>query len=177
MGIELGSSTQQHDPCWELGFHFEKLTFFLDFLKNNKIISCLSFLIVISLIGRIDHKEPDVITVADHGTFDSPEASVERKVSSPDEFEGIPLTADLDLWRNECQPQDGVIYLKKHKTASTTFKEIIDKWLRIIGARKKVEPPMIGPQSGCFPAKFNEKCWANNQRHSPVLGTAAQLAA
>ncbi|CBY31914.1 unnamed protein product [Oikopleura dioica] len=142
---------------------------FSDFLKNNKIISGLSILIVVSLIGRINNKEKDVINVADQGKFDSSEARDEKKVSIVNEFEGIPLTADLDLWKNECQPQDGLIYLKKHKTASTTFKDIAEKWLRIIGAKKKVEPPMIGPQSGCFPAKFNEKCWGNNQRQNPVL--------
>ena len=96
-------------------------------------------------------------------------------MSNLDEFDGIPLTANLDLWKNECQPQDGLIYMKKHKTASTTFKAIVEKWLRIIGAKNKVEPPMIGPQSGCFPAKFNEKCWGNNQRQEPVIGKVAQL--
>ena len=135
----------------------------------------MSFLILISLIGRTHNKEQYVITVADLGTFGAPDASVEKKVSILDEFDGIPLTANLDIWTNECQPQDGLIYMKKHKTASTTFRGIVEKWLRIIGAKKKAEPPMIGPQSGCFPAKFNEKCWGNNQRQEPVLGKVAQL--
>jgi hypothetical protein len=140
------------------------------------IISGLSILIVINSIRIANDKEQDVVMGYYHGKIVAAEFqnNVETKISSRDNFEGIPLTADLDLWRNVCQPQDGLIFLKKHKTASTTFRSIVAKWLRMLGTETRFEPTMIGPQSGCFPAKFNEKCWGSNQRHSPVLGTAGQ---
>ncbi|CAG5112934.1 Oidioi.mRNA.OKI2018_I69.chr2.g7097.t1.cds [Oikopleura dioica] len=125
-------------------------------LRNHKIIISLVFLIIISLIGRASREPPS-------------ETTENRKSALYHEFKGIPLTADLDLWKNECQPQDGIIFLKKHKTASTTFKDIVDKWLHIIGAFSKMEKPQMGVQGGCFPAKFNELCWGNSKRNDPVL--------
>ena len=97
----------------------------------------------------------------------------DKKDSSVAFFEGIPLTADLDLWRKTCQPQDGLVFLKKHKTASTTMQYIVDKWLRSIGAKEKRERPQMFPQGGCFPAKFNALCWGGSKRNDPVLGKQA----
>ena len=70
------------------------------------------------------------------------------------------------LWRSECSPQDGVIFLRKHKSASSTLKAMTEKYLFSIGV--KSELPIAGPQGGCFPAKFDERCWAGSKRSEPV---------
>jgi len=33
-----------------------------------------------------------------------------------------------------------------------------------------IEPQMIGPQGGCYPAKFNEKCWPAAGHIQPIQG-------
>ena len=70
------------------------------------------------------------------------------------------------LWRSECSPQDGVVFLRKHKSASSTLKAMTEKYLFSIGVES--EPPIAGPLGGCFPAKFDERCWAGSKRNEPV---------
>lgn len=70
------------------------------------------------------------------------------------------------LWRSECSPQDGVVFLRKHKSASTTLKAMTEKYLFSIGVES--EPPIAGPLGGCFPAEFDERCWAGSKRNEPI---------
>ena len=42
-----------------------------------------------------------------------------------------------------------------------------EKFLESIGVES--EEPFSGPLGGCFPAKFDERCWAGSMRNEPVL--------
>ena len=56
-----------------------------------------------------------------------------------------------------CQTPKSYIFLKKHKVGSTTLKEVFGRFERYVGIQG--EPPLIGPQGGCYPARINEDCW------------------
>ena len=64
-------------------------------------------------------------------------------------------------FNQECSEPPAYIFLKKHKTASTTFRQLMSHYSKYKGLVG--ESQMMGPQGGCYPARFNEKCW-------PALG-------
>ena len=35
-----------------------------------------------------------------------------------------------------------------------------------------IEPDMIGPQGGCYPARFNPQCWPTSGHLNPIQGLA-----
>jgi len=37
------------------------------------------------------------------------------------------------------------------------------------------EPQLIGPQGGCYPAKFHERCWPAHGRNDPIQGVVTQI--
>jgi len=32
------------------------------------------------------------------------------------------------------------------------------------------EPQLIGPQGGCYPARFSERCWPSEGHRTPIEG-------
>ena len=34
----------------------------------------------------------------------------------------------------------------------------------------QIEPQLIGPQGGCYPARINERCWPKNGHIDPIQG-------
>ncbi|CAG5112986.1 Oidioi.mRNA.OKI2018_I69.chr2.g7138.t1.cds [Oikopleura dioica] len=70
---------------------------------------------------------------------------------------------------NCAAPPTGMIFLKKHKTASTTFRHMLTKYARFKGLPSVGEPQLIGPQGGCYPARFDERCWPATGHMSPIV--------
>jgi hypothetical protein len=68
------------------------------------------------------------------------------------------------FWSKKCVKPEGYVFLKKHKTASTTFKSIlvnVSKNLTLDGEHR-----WLGPQGGCYPAPFGPTCWPYSEKGS-----------
>ena len=39
----------------------------------------------------------------------------------------------------------------------------------------QIEPQLIGPQGGCYPARINERCWPKNGHLDPIQGKSQIL--
>ena len=76
--------------------------------------------------------------------------------------------AEISKWSKKCEAPPGIIFLKKHKTASTTFRAMSQNVYKYHGLQ--IEPQLIGPQGGCYPAKINEKCWPKSGHLDPIQG-------
>ena len=71
---------------------------------------------------------------------------------------------------DKCILPTGLIFLKKHKTASTTFRAMTGRFNRYAGLT--AESQLLGPQGGCYPARFNERCWPSGGHRNPIQGVA-----
>ena len=61
-----------------------------------------------------------------------------------------------------CEAPTSYIFLKKHKVASTTLKQLFGRVDKYFGIQS--EPALIGPQGGCYPARINPDCWPSAGR-------------
>ncbi|CAG5111183.1 Oidioi.mRNA.OKI2018_I69.chr2.g5515.t1.cds [Oikopleura dioica] len=86
--------------------------------------------------------------------FDFEESFIQEKTKFT--YEDLQLTADLGFWNQSCKPQEGAIFHKKHKTGSTTFKNLIDRYFNLRNMFSLVEEPHMIYSTGCYPAKFNK---------------------
>ena len=77
---------------------------------------------------------------------------------------------EADIVGAECTPPPAYVFLKKHKTASTTFRQLIGHFNKFKGWKGSNEPQLIGPQGGCYPARFHERCWPAHGRNDPIKG-------
>ena len=65
-----------------------------------------------------------------------------------------------------CTEPPAYVFLKKHKTASTTFRQLMSHFSKHKGLTG--EPQMIGPQGGCYPARFEKGCWPADGHVDPL---------
>jgi len=66
------------------------------------------------------------------------------------------------LYNGPDPPKNGV------KVGSTTLKEVFGRFERYAGIQG--EPPLIGPQGGCYPARINLDCWPGVGRLENLQG-------
>ena len=71
-----------------------------------------------------------------------------------------------EVFQGECKSKPAYVFLKKHKTASTTFRQLMSHYTRNKGLDG--ENQLIGPQGGCYPARFNERCWPVDGHRDPL---------
>ena len=81
--------------------------------------------------------------------------------------------SEISKWTEKCESPSGIVFLKKHKTASTTFRAMSQNVYRYHGLQ--IEPQLIGPQGGCYPARINERCWPKNGHLDPIQGKSQIL--
>lgn len=71
----------------------------------------------------------------------------------------------------ECTPPSAYVFLKKHKAASTTFRQMLSHFARSQGFYPAAgEKQLIGPQGGCYPAKFDKRCWPAEGHLNKIQG-------
>ena len=98
--------------------------------------------------------------------------SFPRRLSTnwADEFPIEPKSSYADdtthRFDRPCTAPPAYIFLKKHKTASTTFRQLMSHYAKHKGLNG--EGQLIGPQGGCYPARFNERCWPADGHRDPL---------